>query len=496
MIKALTGMNPPQNNTCPRVVVSGLSGGAGKTVVTVGLTEIWRRKGLVVAPFKKGPDYIDAAWHSLSATRPGRNLDTFLMKPADVLWSIRAHSRFADVALVEGNRGLFDGMDAEGTHSTAELAKLLQAPVLVVVNCTKTTRTIAALILGCKMMDKQLAIGGVILNEVANIRQESVIREAVEKETGVPVLGSIPRIKDLPFSERHLGLLPPEEHPRAFEAIERLFQATLQNCDVDAIWELAVSSPPLPVHPEGCGLPAVEPAHSPRIGVFKDSAFTFYYPENLEALERLGARLVEVSGLRDSELPSVDALYIGGGFPETHARELANNEGLKAALRRGIESGLPVYAECGGLLYLAEEIEFKGARYPMVGVFPISFSIGEKPQGHGYAVVEVDRPNPFFRCGAELRGHEFHYAGVQNYRPEEVATAFHVKRGYGFDCGRDGLVYKNVLASFCHIHALGEKEWAASLIEQAHRRMQSLNAVTTEKTGAGFPDRVRREVGL
>ncbi len=456
-----------KRHKCPRIVLSGLNGGSGKTVATLGLLETWRRKGYVVAPFKKGPDYIDTAWHSVSAGRPSHNLDTFLMEPADILWSLEAYSRNADVAVVEGNRGLYDGMDAEGTHSTAELAKLIQAPIVLVVNCTKSTRTVAAIVLGCKMLDKDVNIGGVILNQVANIRQESVIRASVEKETGIPIVGAIPRIKGLPFSERHLGLLPPEEHPRAIDALDRLHKAMLNNIDADSIWELAASAPELVVPSAAWAEPVGVSEAAPCIGVFRDSACTFYYPENLEALERHGARLVEISGLYDQTLPQVDAVYIGGGFPETHARQLADNTSFRASLRHEIEDGLPVYAECGGLIYLGESVEFGGETCPMAGVFPVNFTIAEKPQGHGYVVFEADEQNPFFAKGTVLRGHEFHYACVSGYRHEEVKTAFKVRRGYGFDSGRDGLIHKNVLASFCHIHALGEKSWAKAMVDAA-----------------------------
>jgi cobyrinic acid a,c-diamide synthase len=467
---------------CPRIVLSGLSGGSGKTVATLGLIETWRRRGFVVAPFKKGPDYIDVAWHALSAGRSSHNLDTFLMEPDDILWSLNEHSRSADIAVIEGNRGLYDGMDAEGTHSTAELAKLLKAPVVVVINCSKATRTIAALALGCKMMDDELNFGGIILNQVANIRQEMVIRAAVEKEAGVPVLGAIPRMKDLPFSERHLGLLPPQEHSRTSEVLEHLVEAVRDNIDIDAIWKLAASSPALSGIPIDRDDAAALPGDAPRIGVLRDSAFTFYYPENLEALERQGARLVEISGLRDDVLPPVDALYIGGGFPETHAEELAKNESFRTSLRQEVENGLPVYAECGGLIYLGESLVFRGETYPMTGVFPVTFSVEKKPQGHGYMVVEVDKPNAFFSPGTVLRGHEFHYARVLGYEQDEVETSLNVKRGSGFDCGRDGLVYKNVFASFCHVHAMGEKNWAKAVVNSALRRMKGAKKASAETT--------------
>lgn len=475
-------MTTGEQYKCSRIVLSGLSGGSGKTVATLGLIEVWRRKGLTVAPFKKGPDYIDVAWHALSAGRPGRNLDTFLMKPEDILWSLRAHSRSADVVVVEGNRGLYDGMDADGTHSTAELSRLIKAPVVIVIDCSKATRTIAALVLGCKMMGERINLGGVILNQVANIRQESIIRNAVAKETGVPVLGTIPRMKGLPFSERHLGLLPPQENPRASEALERLHEAILDNVDIDAIWELAASAPAL--SPESAKREdlAASPSGTPRVGILRDSAFTFYYPDNLEALARRGAQLVDISALRDECLPPLDALYIGGGFPETHARELAENESFRASLRREAENGLPVYAECGGLIFLGESIEFRGRTYPMTGVFPVSLSIEEKPRGHGYMVVEVDGPNAFWGSGTVLRGHEFHYARVLEYERNRVETAFKVRRGTGFDFGRDGVTYKNVLASFCHVHALGEKEWAEAVVDAALRAAPSPGKEARERT--------------
>jgi cobyrinic acid a,c-diamide synthase len=450
-------------------VVSGLCGGSGKTVATLGLIEAWRRKGLSVVPFKKGPDYIDAAWHTLAAGRRSRNLDTFLMKPHDILKSLATHGQRSDVAIVEGNRGLYDGMDVDGSHSTAELAKMIGAPIILVVNCTKTTRTIAALVLGCKVMDEDANIAGVILNQVANIRQEMLIGQAVEKHAGVPVMGAIPRMKEFHFLERHLGLLPPQEHPQALKALDTLYETIRDNVDTDAVLKAASGAPAIasgqfeimpPPHPTTVGL---------RIGVFKDSAFTFYYPENLEALERRGARIIEINSMSDSALPPIDALYIGGGFPETHAEQIANNISFRNSVREEVEAGLPVYAECGGLIFLGEAIETKGNTYPMAGVFPATFSVKDKPQGHGYAIAEVDAPNPFYKEGTILRGHEFHYASVSSHDPDEISTAFKIKRGTGFDCGRDGLVYKNVLATFCHVHALSERNWANGLIDAALR---------------------------
>ena len=462
-------MTEDRDCRCPRVVLSGMSGGSGKTVATLGLIETWRRQGLTVAPFKKGPDYIDAAWHTLAAGRPSRNLDTFLMEPDDILRSLHTHGSRADVAVVEGSRGLYDGMDAEGTHSTAEVAGLLSAPVILVVDCTKVTRTVAAMILGCKMMDKHGAIAGVILNQVANIRQETLISRAVEKEAGTLILGAIPRVKGISFSERRLGLLPPQEHPKAVETLDKLADMISGNVDVGAILEIAASAPELARTPsvDTAMNPLREPG--PRIGFFKDSAFTFYYPENLEALQSHGATLVEINSMEDEVLPPIDALYIGGGFPETHAEEISANASLRESVRESASDGLPVYAECGGLIYLGDSIEVGGKSYPMAGVFPAAFCVERKPQGHGYVIAEIDKPNPFFRSGTVLRGHEFHYARVCRYDPEKINTTFKVRRGVGFDDGRDGLVHKNVFASFCHIHALGEKGWAKAFVDLASR---------------------------
>jgi cobyrinic acid a,c-diamide synthase len=450
--------------TCPRVMICGLRGSTGKTLVALGLIGAWRERGVCVQPFKKGPDYIDAAWHTRAGSRPCRNLDTFLMADGAIRRSVGQHGRSASVSLIEGNHGLFDGVGAEARASSAELAKLLQAPVVLLVDCTKTTRTAAAMVLGCQRMDPELRLGGVILNRIATPRQERAVRTAIEEICGLPVLGSIPRLPDLAFPERHLGLLTPAEHPAVVEPIRIARQAVETHVDLDAIQRLAATAPPLDWTAEtesrlhGGGV---------RIGVVRDSAFTFYYPENLEALQQQGAEVVEVNALSDPDLPGLDALYIGGGYPETHAAALAANASFRRAVRREIEAGLPVIAECGGLIYLSEAIVVDEIAHPMVGVFPVTFELGKRPWGHGYAVVEVQEPNPFFAPGTILRGHEFRYSYPRSIPIEELRLAFRMHRGTGFDGARDGLVYKNVLASFCHFHAAGTRDWAAGVVREA-----------------------------
>ncbi|HTU02888.1 MAG TPA: cobyrinate a,c-diamide synthase, partial [Candidatus Sulfotelmatobacter sp.] len=300
---------------CPRVAIGATRGSSGKTFLAMGLVQAWQARGLSVAPFKKGPDYIDAAWLSRCGSLPCRNVDTFLMGEEVIRRSFGEHGRRADVALLEGNHGLFDGVGAEAKASTAEVAKLLEAPVLLLVDCTKATRTVAALVLGCLHMDPSLRIGGVVLNQVATARQEAAIRAAVQQVCDVPVLGCIPRLPELRLPERHLGLVTPAEHPEVQSPIAIARQAVETHVDIEAVRAVAQAAPPLSWISEA---PATAP-NGIRIGIVKDSAFTFYYPENLEMLERLGAEVVEVNALRDLALPPLDVLYIGGGYPETHA---------------------------------------------------------------------------------------------------------------------------------------------------------------------------------
>ncbi len=449
-----------------RALVAGLSGGGGKTVVTTGLAAAWRKKGLRTAPFKKGPDYIDAAWLSEAAGRPCRNLDPFLMRPETMLRSVVAGTEGADIALIEGNRGLFDGMDAEGTYSTAELAKLLRTPVLLAVDCTKSTRTVAAAVLGCQKMDPEVPLKGVILNRVSGDRHESVIREAVTKACGLPVLGTLRRLPENPFPERHLGLVPPPEHREVSDSIAAAAALAEKSLDLEAILRLAREAPPLEIDAPPRRDLAPEKA---RIGVFRDAAFQFYYPENLEALEREGGRVVEISPLRDAELPDVDALYLGGGFPETLAQQLSANDRFRASVRRKIEEGLPVYAECGGAVYLGRRLILEGNAYPMAGVLPADFGFNPRPQGHGYARLEAAKENPFFPVGTELRGHEFHYSYMKTVEGDDPTFAFRVLRGHGFDGQRDGLCHRNVLACYTHVHALGAETWAPAVVREAVR---------------------------
>jgi cobyrinic acid a,c-diamide synthase len=457
----------------PRLIIAALRGGSGKTIVSIGIIAALRARGSSVAPFKKGPDYIDAGWLALAAGRPCYNLDTFLLDADLIRSSFCSHTPRHDVAIIEGNRGLFDGIDLDGTTSTAELAKLLRAPVLMCLDCTKTTRTMAAVISGCVAFDPAVTIHGVILNHVAGSRHESILRRSIEHYSGVPVIGAVPKLGRQIFPERHMGLVPTPEHGWAADSVQSIARIASQHIDLDAVARIAREAPSggdlcrasdadRPTGRPETGRPA-----SARIGILKDSAFQFYYPENIEALAEQGAEVVFVSPLREGPLPEIDALYIGGGFPETHARQLAENREFSGRIHELVDDGLPVYAECGGLMYLGEELVLEGKSFPMAGVLPLSFGLFKRPQGHGYTVVTVERENPYYPVGAEIRGHEFHYSRVLRWSGSEGDFAFRMQRGVGIHGDRDGIVYKNVLATYTHIHALGNPGWASALVRNA-----------------------------
>jgi cobyrinic acid a,c-diamide synthase len=455
------------NYIIPRVVIAGLKGGSGKTTLSLGLLASFRKKGKRIVSFKKGPDYIDPGWMAKAADSPCFNLDAFLFPEEKVVQSFVYRSKGADGALIEGNRGLFDGMDEKGTFSTARLAKSIHAPVVLIVDCTKSTTTIAAIIRGVLAFDDELHVGGVVLNQLAGERHERIIRKAIETYTDVMVIGALRRRKEEFMEERHLGLVPQQESTGVDDTLDRLADFVAGSVNVKDVLAIMESAPPVTVQSD------IEPSirfsssgDAVRIGVLKDAAFQFYYPDNLEKLENAGAEIIEVNALKDGQLPDIDALYIGGGFPETQAGALSGNVSLLRSIKAGADNGLPVYAECGGLMYLAEQIEYKGETYKMAGVLPIVCVVGIRPAAHGYTIVEVVEKNPFFEKGKELKGHEFHYSRiVEMKRGSGMTLAFRMKRGEGFGEGYDGIMYKNVLATYTHLHALGSPEWIDGMMK-------------------------------
>jgi cobyrinic acid a,c-diamide synthase len=456
----------------PRILIAALRGGSGKTVLSVGIIAALAKQGKKVAPFKKGPDYIDAGWLALSAGRPCYNLDNFLISDQKILSSFLQHSQHSDIAVIEGNRGLYDGIDTFGKTSTAELAKLLNTPVILCLDCTKSTRTMAAIVLGCLRFDPDVNIKGVILNHVAGSRHQKNIRQNIEYHCGVSVIGAVPKLKEQNFPERHMGLIPTPEHNCGFDSVAAIAEIVSHHVDLNAIEDIACKAGPLKMTEQFIKEEA--PAYKlridkdcPTIGIIRDSAFQFYYPDNIEALRAAGASVVFISPFADDDFPNVDALYIGGGFPETHAEILAEKETFRKKLKLLAERGLPIYAECGGLMYLGEELILKNKSYPMAGVLPLKFGLCKRPQGHGYTVITVEGKNPFYEVGTELKGHEFHYSSVLKCPNGKSDMVFSMRRGSGIKDHKDGFVYKNVLATYTHIHALGTPEWAESMVKNA-----------------------------
>ncbi len=327
------------------------------------------------------------------------------------------------------------------------------------------TRTAAALVLGCQKLGPQLSIRGVVLNNVNGRRHEQILRTAIESVSAIPVVGVLPRAACNPIPERHLGLVTPDEHSRMDQAEQDLLSLVEDRLDLDTVLSIAHNAPAFESAAEASS--TLPDARGLRVGYLRDSAFSFYYPENLEELERTGAEAIPISALHASALPEdLHALYIGGGFPESHAQILSANASFLASLRHAAGVGLPIYAECGGLMLLARNLTWKGTRYPMANVYEIDVEVFGTPQGHGYSELRVDAPNPFFRVGTVLRGHEFHYSRIVS-AAESVTTVCAVDRGVGCISGRDFLLTKNVMAGYTHLHATATPEWTECMVQAA-----------------------------
>ncbi len=451
-----------------RLLISAAHKSSGKTTLSLGLCAALHKRGLVVQPFKKGPDYIDPMWLSLAGRRDCHNLDFYLMGRDEILRTFADHSRDADISLIEGNKGLYDGLDLDGSNSNAALARLLETPVVLVIDARGMTRGIAPLILGYQAFDPKIRIAGVILNQLGGSRHEAKLRAVIEHYTEVPVIGALHHDDRLGIIERHLGLVPSNETDHAFRRIDTISDLVAEHVDVDRLISIAASatllaqstSAPTPL-PKEEGVPI-------RIGIARDAAFSFYYPGDLEALRNAGADLVPFNTLQDSHLPAVDALFIGGGFPEVHMDALQANATLRRDIHQAIQSGMPVYAECGGLMYLSRSLTWHGQRREMVGAVPADTVMHDRPMGRGYVLLR-ETGNGLWPLSntdnkpAEVRAHEFHYSSLENLDPN-LEFAYDVLRGSGIDGRHDGIVYKNVLACYAHMRDLANNHWAARFI--------------------------------
>ena len=447
----------------PRIVIGAPHGHSGKTTISIGLVGALREKGYTVQPFKKGPDYIDPSWLTYAAGRDCRNLDCYWFNDEQIVSSLATAAKGANIAVIEGAMGLFDGVDVHGTGSTAQIARITSSPVILVVDTTRMTRSVAPLLLGFMNFDPHVKIAGVILNKIARCRHETVLRASIAEYCGIPVLGAVPKNAYSVFPERHLGLVPVAEHDSVHTSVAQNIEIAKQYLDLDRIMEVAHSAEPLASSGDGI---TNSDSKIARIGIVRDPSFTFYYPENVEALESAGAEIIYINSISEGVLPDIDGLYIGGGFPECYAQQLEHNGLLRQAIRQSADAGMPVYAECGGLMYLGRTLKWHNKEYNMCGVFPFDVVVEQKPQGHGYACMKVVQENPFFSVDTLIKGHEFHHSRVINIDPQ-AKFAYEVIRGHGIDGKHDGMVYRNSFATYNHIHALAHPEWAKRFIHHA-----------------------------
>ena len=430
------------------IVVAGTTSGVGKTTVAIGLMGALLRQELKVQPFKTGPDYIDPSYHTWVTGESSRNLDTWLLPHNAVVELFTRAMAGKDVAVIEGVMGLYDGRSSLSDEgSTAELAKLLGAPVLLVVDSRKGARSMAAMVTGYQTFDSSLRLGGVILNGIGSDRHLQLCQEAIEGYTGIPVLGYFPRDDRLSLPERHLGLIPAVEGPVNEEFLGRLVAQCEVTFDIPRI--LRLSEQGLIPKDEPALFPPQRKSPVAKIAVAKDKAFSFYYQDSLDLLEAWGAELVPFSPLQDTTLPQdISGLYIGGGFPELYAADLADNKLLRQSIKTAAERSMPVYAECGGLMYLGQSIrDFQGDEYPMVGVIPVSSRLDSHRLSLGYRTVQALGDGPLLRQGERVRGHEFHWSVLESNAGSDNAYRILEKDGL-----QEGFQKKKLLASYIHLH--------------------------------------------
>jgi cobyrinic acid a,c-diamide synthase len=519
MVSPGSDMPKVSDSAFPRVMLAAPHGRSGKTVITLGVLRCLKNRGLEVQAFKKGPDFIDTGWHTLASKRASRNLDAYFMQPQQINELVRELSVDTRLSFIEGAMGIYDGLDSEGSCSSAELAKVTNTPIVLVVDVTRMTRTTAALIMGCQVFDPDIQIRGIILNKARGSRQENLVRKTIAEHCRIPVIGAIPNSDNLVIPDRHLGLLSSSEVSAGDLILDEMAEVVSRYVDIDALIGIADSADLMESErEESCALGAsgksselqidgplqlstaqsssttlltqvyasptidllgtsvqadqyylVDPLveQKIRIAVIRDSIFCFYYQENLDALKRLGAELVFVNSLQDKTLPAdIHALYIGGGFPEVFAEALEANRGLLGSIKNYAKRGLPIYAECGGLMLLSRAIIDKGKTYQMSGVLPMDTVMRKQRQGHGYSTIVSDEQNPWFTPGTTLKGHEYHYSEIIN-RDSSLNCAFKVVRGRGFGDKREGICSKEVFASYTHVNAYASPIWAERMVEKA-----------------------------
>jgi len=468
-----------------RLLIAGAASGVGKTALTVGLIAAFRQRGLAVQPFKAGPDYIDPTYHTLAAGQPSRNLDSWLLPHAQLRAMFAHATHGADLALIEGVMGLYDGFDyLSEAGSTAELAKLLQTPIILVLDVRAQARSAAATALGFQLLDPAAPLAGFLCNRVGSESHYAGVKAAIEEATGLPVLGGIPHTEALAIPERHLGLVPSDERENAAVAVDAFAETVRGACDLDAIWQIAHTASILGGEGQAAQLPAPtliteQPAPRPVIAVARDQAFSFYYEDNLDLLRHFGADVRLFSPLRDETLPpGTRALYLGGGFPEVYAAQLAANAKMRSLLRRTIADGMPCYAECGGLMYLTQAlVDHAGIRHDMVGALPGYAIMQARRSWLGYARVRAARDTLLLQAGEAVRGHEFHYSTWEG-APHDLPHAYTVQGRHGEAHRPEGFAHGNVLASYVHLHFWSNPDLARRFVAHAASAASFVSAAT------------------
>lgn len=443
--------------------MAGTNSGVGKTTLTLGLILALKKRGINVQPFKAGPDYIDTSYHTYVSNRVCRNLDPWMLSGNTVLELFERQAKLSDISIIEGAMGLYDGFLGKEEGSSAHLAKILRSPVILIVDARSLSRSAAAVVLGYKEFDKGVDLRGVILNNIGSASHYSSIKGAVKKSVRLPVLGFLPKDKRLVLPERHLGLIPAYEKKPLNDFLINAANLIEDNIDINALIEIARNPRPLPGFKKKIFVK--KQAHKKiNIAVAKDESFNFYYQDNLDILTHNGANIIEFSPVKDKALPAgVNGLYIGGGFPELFASKLSKNNALKKDIFRHAKNGMPVYAECAGLMYLSKSIsDFKGRNFPMVGIFDFSVKMGKRLSALGYVNLEVLKNNILSNKRSRIKGHIFHWSYLSNL-PKKIDFAFLAKKK-GKEPVLDGFSRWNVLASYTHLHFGSNIKFARNFI--------------------------------
>jgi cobyrinic acid a,c-diamide synthase len=440
------------------IYLSAAHKSSGKTVVSLGICGALKAKNLSVQAFKKGPDYIDPIWLSQASGRACYNLDFYNMSDSEIVQLYQTKKSSADTTIIEGNKGLYDGMNVSGGDANADLAKLLNIPVILVIDTIGITRGVAVLVKGYQDFDKKVNIAGVILNKVAGERHQSKLVKAIEYYTDIEVIGSVRRSKELIINERHLGLIPANETSQSQQFIHTASRIIADQVDINKMINTQVQMPKIKN-------PTIKIINnSLSVAVAKDASFGFYYQDDLDKFTNLGVKIKYFDTLKDKQLPPCDGLFIGGGFPEMQLKLLSANKLLMGDIKSKIEQGLPTYAECGGLMYLTNKITTNNGSYSMVGVIDADTKMTQKPIGRGYVQLAPLDSHPWKNVAKKIKAHEFHYSKLENINPN-TRYAFEVLRGVGVDNKRDGIVKYNLLASYTHLRNVAGNQWVSQFID-------------------------------